>query len=371
MSNNALESLASSKFFTVIIGKDNQGPKINLSNNRLDLILMMLHKNMSFKEIVEGLGIEDKDLLYRLDLLDKEGLVGKNEACMFIPKCMIMSWDDSEEIYNRAETFVNETIELFLKNIDKIKSATLKRQCFKSFNFDELSLFILSDVMMDTVQIENVEKYFLGKERPLRNNGSYYLGIIEQKAEDMREAFGWYGNMMVDFDEFYFCMYGNHRINGENLLTLSNNKLKNYFGIDNKGSNLHIKKSLIEKLLRMHKGKYEMESDLRKGFNRINLMKDDKLNLVIMSEQEYNELFNIAEIILGEYINIFQANKTLIEGFYKQSKYKDEISFEEYFIFWYHFYYTLVTQKLIDLKYIKLPKNKVFSYVVKKSVLRR
>ncbi|AWZ49001.1 hypothetical protein C3495_09345 [Clostridiaceae bacterium 14S0207] len=93
-------------------------------------------------------------------------------------------------------------------------------------------------------------------------------------------------------------------------------------------------------------------------------MKDKDIVIPILTKKEFFMLNNIADIIRDEYIKIFENNKKILYESYKESNYFYEISFEEYFIWWYHIYYSMVTDKLIEKEIIKKSNIKNFSYIV-------
>ena len=77
-----------------------------------------------------------------------------------------------------------------------------------------------------------------------------------------------------------------------------------------------------------------------------------------MNETENEMVFK--QQLLEELINLFKDG---LNGNFQKSIYRDEISFEEYAIWWYHFYYSKVTDILIDEGHITRPQNGVFTIV--------
>jgi hypothetical protein len=78
-----------------------------------------------------------------------------------------------------------------------------------------------------------------------------------------------------------------------------------------------------------------------------------------------NQLLNqIAEKFLPELLNVLQDNKNYCLETYKKLGYSNEISFEEFFIWWYHFIYTQTTNILNDNKILTIPENGNFFYKI-------
>jgi hypothetical protein len=65
---------------------------------------------------------------------------------------------------------------------------------------------------------------------------------------------------------------------------------------------------------------------------------------------------------LPSMLSIFERNRTFFVRVYNQSKYKDGISFEEYFMWWYHFIYTRATDICAERKMIRIPESGNFFY---------
>ncbi|WP_443659136.1 hypothetical protein [Clostridium algidicarnis] len=86
--------------------------------------------------------------------------------------------------------------------------------------------------------------------------------------------------------------------------------------------------------------------------------------LMVISLEEGKKLNDIANIIKDDYINIFEENHKSIHYSYNNSVYLNEISFEEYFIWWYHLLYSRVTDLLIEAHIIDIPNTGNFSYIV-------
>jgi hypothetical protein len=64
-------------------------------------------------------------------------------------------------------------------------------------------------------------------------------------------------------------------------------------------------------------------------------------------------------------LDILNRNRSFFfEATYQELKFDEEISFEEFFIFWYHWIYTEVTDVLIERDIIQKPQNGMFYYRV-------
>jgi len=63
-------------------------------------------------------------------------------------------------------------------------------------------------------------------------------------------------------------------------------------------------------------------------------------------------------------LDILNRNRPDFEATYQELNFDEEISFEEFFIFWCHWIYTEATDVLIERDIIQKPQNDMFYYQV-------
>jgi len=266
------------------------------------------------------------------------------------------------ELYRLCKELGGEIAALIEEKLSIIREQTYRIDAFQSFHFEDISLFILSDVLMDCVQIDYVERDFLKKDRPDRNGKQYYLAIMEKKASDPYEAYGIYGNHYARWNEVGYCLYGNDRYGGLNLVTLTKEKAFELFGaVSDKAD---YKGILLQHLLYVAEGKVELEPAWIRGFDNLNLVADGKVCIPILSTSEFDSLHTIADLIKEELILILDNYRSKLNASYMESGYANETTFEEWFIWYYHFLYSFVTEELIRNKIIHRPVNGLFSCII-------
>ncbi len=145
--------------------------------------------------------------------------------------------------------------------------------------YSEMSFFLLSDVLLDNWQINNVENDFLNKERTLRHGKRYYIQFAEKDTTYNKEVFGIYGNQYSCKDTICFITYGNNRVNTV------------------------------------------------KTFKEMMTM-----NIPFLTKNDQLILGEMAEFYKPKLIEILKTNKPKFVKEYEKSVYVNEIPFEEYFI---------------------------------------
>ncbi|MTI65459.1 MAG: hypothetical protein FH753_02550 [Firmicutes bacterium] len=346
------------------ISSGNNFPSINIEENNLKEVCILLHNKISVDNIIMYFNWSKKEMYNKLEILLKEELIKNNIDNQYIPNCMIISLEEGKNLYKQTEKFINKVVRLIENKINEIKLKTYSIESFRNFSFESLSLFILSDVILDFIQIDNVEKYFLRSNRTRRNDSNYYYSIQEKKKNDENEALGIYGNMYRNYGEIAYGLYGNKR-KGINFHTIDSSTLNEYFKNISMNRIDRVKEYLLQELVKLYKNdKYKIDENLEMGFNKLGIMSGKKICIPVLNKKEYYKLYDIAEIIKEDYIEIFENGRSELYNNYQKSSYFEEVTFEEYFIWWYHIFYSRVTDVLIARGTIKKQESDNFSYLV-------
>ena len=70
------------------------------------------------------------------------------------------------------------------------------------------------------------------------------------------------------------------------------------------------------------------------------------------------------DVFFPTLLEIMNRNKPNFEATYRELNFDKEVSFEEFFIFWYHWVYTETADVLIAKNIIEKPQNEMFYYQV-------
>ena len=81
-------------------------------------------------------------------------------------------------------------------------------------------------------------------------------------------------------------------------------------------------------------------------------------------EVDYFALGNVAGLIVDDLAALLESEKEALRRVFERSPYVEETSFEEYLIWWYHLYYTAVTDRMAELGMLTPPANGVVTYIV-------
>ncbi|WP_068471614.1 hypothetical protein [Saccharicrinis aurantiacus] len=292
------------------ISKGNSKPKIDITNDEMDVFLVALHYNIPVSEIANTLKWDEEKTKYNISILIENGLLQKQDDKL-VPGLGIFTLERGRLLTEKCSLLAKEIADSIKGKIPDLVKLHDNSDISKVYSFYDLSFFYLSDVLLDVGQINNVEKRFLRKERPLRNGSRYYLAILEKENESIEEAYGIYGNqVIVRNDSTLISVYGNTRTD-------------------------------------QHKGWKNYKEKVVHSFSK------NDFNTVV---------YEMPKVFLPTLVQILEKHKLDFEKVYKELAFDKEITFEEFFIWWYHIIYTETTDVLMEQNVIKRPQDGLFYY---------
>lgn len=311
--SQSIDSVIKSTFEIKQISRGNNMPKIDITNDSMHIFLTALHYNIPVEKITDKLNWDDATTRKNIDLLTKNKLL-KNRNNKFIPALCILTLKRGDLLTDKCTLLSIEIADSIKSQLNKIKKLHDNTDISKTYSFHDLSFFYLSNILLDNGQINNVEREFLGKERPLRNGSKYYLAILEKEKDSIVEPYGIYGNqILLRNDTAIIAVYGNTRT-------------------------------------RLNVGWQDYRHKTVHSFSK------DDFNIVVKE---------MPNSFLPTFIKILNTKKEYFEQVYKELEFDRETSFEEFFIWWYHIIYTEATDILIEQNLIKSPEKGLFYYEMK------
>lgn len=312
-----LDEIFNSKFEHSLISRGDNFPDFYSKRDSLDKLLVALHYNIDLKDFQSKVGWTDSTLQNKLDLLKSKNWLSMKDGLK--PSIFIASDAEGLKLMELAKPISTEIARSIEEEIPNVKKDFAKTDLSKKQSFTELSFLILSDVLLDNWQINGVEKEFLQKnERPERHGKYYYYSII-QNPNYPKEKFGIYGNQYGKLnDSTSFSVYGNNRI------------------------------TLLKRI----------KSD--------SVFKDSVLQTAAILSTKDDKIFEqMAAKYRPKLIEILNSNREYMNKVFLDTGYNNEISFEEFFIWWYHLIYTDATNILASKGKLELPKDGNFPYLIK------
>jgi len=359
-----IDSILAARYDYKMISSGRNYPTIDAEKEDLGSICILLHEGFSIDQIAGYFKWPAVEMNKKIDLLLKDELLKKNIDGAYKPNIMVITLKDNRQYLNVDDKLVDDTVRFLTSRMSQIETAYKKINGLKNIDFSDASFFILSDVMLDNWQIRNVEEKILKAARTKRNGMNYYYSIQENENKKSCEAFGIYGNSYISYGKIMYAMYGNQR-ESVNFRTLSTEKLCELFKVKNeKDSNLIRERLLSEFIKCSQDADHKVSEDYKTGFEKLGFIENDKFVAPVFDQNDVSKLSEMASLFTEELVELLDKYLNDLKKQYHGSAYSNEISFEEFFIWWYHLYYTKVTDKLIEKNLIKKPGSGIFIYLV-------
>ncbi|MGD8496313.1 MAG: hypothetical protein PVF05_08995 [Gemmatimonadales bacterium] len=338
-------------------------PSVNVQERHRGELIILLRDGIPASSIRSHFGWSEAEAAARLAELVEAALVRREADGKYVPTVMVMSLGDVARYMPVSETLVAETAALITNRLPEIRRRYAAIDGFRHVPFEAASLLVLSDVLLDNWQINAVEREFLAAERPLRAGSRYYYSIQERAPLDPREAFGIYGNQYRGFGSATVGVYGNRRTdNPANFQTLDADDIERLFSVRPESASA-FKEELLTRLVAAQNDVASLSANDRSGLAKLGWMRDGEIAIPVLDDRDDEALSAMADEMTPDLIALLEAHRSEVTRAYSASPYAAEVTFEEYFMWWYHLYYTAVTDRLIAEGTVALPESGLTTYL--------
>ncbi|MEM9364144.1 MAG: hypothetical protein AAGA43_15995 [Bacteroidota bacterium] len=319
-SNKTEDFLQLSNWEFKMVSRGNNRPGFDTKKDSIHFIPILLHYGYTVNKIKKRFGWSEENLNEKIEILTTNGFL-KKTTDGFVPSVMIISEQEAKKVRKDLNTIANQILNTIVNLKDRLSIKAVSVSCFERFTMDELSLLVFSNILLDNGQLNNIEREYLRTERPERNKSRYYASY-QEKENPWFEALGIYGNHVQSDNGFMLCRYGNQRYVPEVL-----------------GMTAQIGKTYA------------------------NIKEGEVFHYPIVTSECQLEIQELANYFKPYLIDILLNYDPVLKKGYERSLYSKEVSFEEYFMWVYHILYSQVTNMLVRLEHIVIPKEKVSFYV--------
>ncbi|WP_144655832.1 hypothetical protein [Bacillus tropicus] len=356
--NNIPENILHTAYEAKMISSGDNSPSIKIKGTKLQYLLVMLHLGFESNTIKTILSWTNEAFERHMNSLELEGLLKKIEGSYY-PTCMIITAFEGKALYNLCEPLIKPTLKIIEYYSSHIEAISKRIETFNYLSKESYSLLLYSGVLLDFGQINYIEGNYLKKMRPLRNKKRYYYAIQEQELTDI-EAFGMYGNTYLDLGEVQIGLYGNSRYSTLNLITADNETFEEYF--QNTNTDINYKKKQLVKGFVAADGQIDLHLNI--VYEKLGLYQNSQPVIPVFRTTDLSILNEIANTISKDLVLLFNENDKSLKEYFASSRYSKEITYEEFFIWWYHFFYTKVTEELIKQGVIITSTQKNQTYII-------
>ena len=351
-------------FESKMISAGNNYPSLNIRANRLTEICVALHLRKALASIERDLGISSAELRDRVDSLMTAGLVKSSPSGQFLPTFMVITLEDAHWMAPPDE-MVETTGRLIADRLSDIRARAESIPAIRRVGFSHSAFLILSNVLLDNWQIRNVETKFLKAERPLRNGRRYYFAIFEKQFNQQNEAFGIFGNAGLVLGNVQLGVYGNRRYGGGTLLSVSREEFARLFELPPQADANAERAALLEGMVAFARtGEECLNARQKAGLTELGLFENGELRVAVFTGAEAMKLGDVAALITSDLLGLLERYRSELQNTHERSPFSKETTFNEFFMWWYHFFYSATTHWLARQGLLEIPRSGNATYLI-------
>lgn len=349
------------------ISAGDDGPRLSMGGAN-DALLAFHHLRLPPDQIARKLKLPATEVERRTDALVREGLARRFSDGRVRPTALVVTRAEQPRFLYAQPGVVRATVDAIGAMLPEVRRRYAALPGFAHVPFSSASLLVLSNALLDNWQINRVEERYLKVPRPQRGGGRYYYAVFEVRPGDPVEAFGIYGNHGQGAGDATLSLYGNQRYSGPtNLVTLEPGDLTRRFGFPPGTRVQAARTELVGDLLRRWRDPSASVPEARTaGLRALGLLAaDGRTAIPVLGSADDAGLDAMAAAFAPSLLAVLERHRPALETQYRTSPYAAEgVGFPEYFIWWYHVFYTDVTNALARRGMIAMPRAGTLTYLV-------
>jgi hypothetical protein len=324
--------------FFVVSGSNNDVPPMidgttDLEDSLNIQICEELTKGHAAGVIAEQLHAPPPILQSHIDALLKAELLRRDAAGRYTATYPIIHREDAQWFAGIDKPLIGATV----RSIEA-RQQELRARFREVLHLDveperALSLVLFGDVLFDRWQTGHVQKEFLQGYPPPRDGKMFYLAALE-KVPGTIGSLGIYTHTEMTYGDVKVVAYGHTA----DLNPFELEKTEN-----------------VSHLLQAYVGFVHGSSPPMRELKDIGFVKAGRPAVAVVTQSEYARLPEITSSFSDELLRLLNADRPKIIAAYQSSSYAGTVSFQEFALWWYHFYDAAVVGRLIQDGVIVVP----------------
>ncbi len=349
-----------------MISSGHNRPSIDLRRDDLIALCVALHKRTSLATFRQTHDLSSSALAERLQRLQGAGLIREWKRGLFLPTFMIVTANDARRYVSVADYVVAKTTATIDAKLAEIERLITALPGLGDAPSELANFFVLSDVLLDNWQIGAIEHDVLRAERPTRDGNAFYLGLLQRQSDQADEAFGIYGNTGTIRGNAEVNLYGRARYSAQTLMSATTPELRRWFPSIAGLNEDELEREIVTRTIQLGRaGSLDgLSADTIEGFRHLGLLDRNRINVLILPRDTIDRLESLAAIVRPDLVKLLQHHLPHLRKAYVRSPYSAEVTFDEYAIWWYHFFYSKVTDSLATHGFFAVPTSGNVTYVV-------
>ena len=251
---------------------------------------------------------------------------------------------------DRAALYMPVRLALLTQTVRAVDRFIAREPALRQGRLAGYSLLTHSNVPLDSYVINDVEDALFGDVRPERGGGRFWAALFHRpgwRVEDGTKTEGIYGNSVSVYGAVAVNAYSNRERSGHALRQFGREDL----GLDSSAP----QDAAVVALKRLAESyaRFALEGaapDPHHGdlLRRVGWISDAGApTALVLTHDENRALEEAALRFVPDLAAIVRAELPFLRAVYDASPYADEVSFPEYVLFWYHVFYSRVTDALV------------------------
>jgi hypothetical protein len=290
-------------------------------------------KGDSAEEVARKVGLSSSELQSHVDALAHDQLLLPGPHDSYTPTFPIIHRGDAAYFTDLDNPLIEATVGAIESRKQELTTRFRDHLHLDQAQTTQLSLVLFGDVLFDRWQTGHVRKEFLLGYPPSRNGLQFYVTALE-KVSGKIGSLGIYTHAEQRYGDMTLVTYGHTRI----LDPFTQEKPSDVLGI-------------LGTYVALVNGKSAATPELE----RLGFVRAGKPVISVISQSEYAKLPAITSIFTPDLLRLMNADRPKIVAAYKASRYAANVSFQEYALWWYHFFDAAVVERLIDDGVITVP----------------
>jgi hypothetical protein len=324
--------------FFVVSGSSSDTPSVltgtsELEDSRNIQICDALSKGDTPDRIANRLRLPASEVQMRIDMLVQAELLRRSDADSVKPTFPIVRRADAAWFTRIDLSLIDVTV----RSIEA-RQAELRARFRDLLHLDasqerSLSLVLFGDILFDRWQTRHVRERFLQGYPPPRNGKLFYVAGLE-RVEGLIASLGIYTHSEPRYGDVTVVSYGHTQILDPFTGQVSDTIPR-----------------IIESYLAYVRGASRATPTL----GRLGFVRAGRATVAVVSQSAYARLPEITGSFSDELLQLLNTDRQKIVAAYETSPYFPAVSFQEFALWWYHFFDAAVVDRLISDGVITVP----------------
>lgn len=319
--------------FSEVASSSADSPSVDLEDPLNAHVCVEFGRGLAVSEVAERLHVSPSALQIRVDAMARAGLLRPDKPGSYMPTFPTIRRADVAWFQQIDRPLVDRVVRLVKGRKEELQTRFLDMLHLDPAQGRSLSLLLFGDVLFDRWQVRNVRKSFLPGYPPPRDGKLFYL-VASEDATGRRASLGFYSHT-------------EERHDGILVVTFGNGRSLDPFPAQDPERATH----LLDSYLAFGRGTSPAPPELE----HLGFVQSGKSAVSVVPRSAYTRLPDITNDFTDELLRALNDDRPKIHAAYEASRYGREVAFQEFALWWYHFFYADVIDQLTKDGIITVP----------------